>query len=167
MNSDLHASAVNADPAEIAKFTALAQSWWDPAGPSKPLHDLNPLRLKYVEGAVSSSAKRGLAAKIVVDVGCGGGILSEAMARAGARVLGIDLSRPVLDVAELHALESKVAVEYRAVPAEELAQERPGSFDLVTCMEMVEHVPDPAATIQALASLARPGGDVIVSTLNR
>jgi 2-polyprenyl-6-hydroxyphenyl methylase/3-demethylubiquinone-9 3-methyltransferase len=117
--------------------------------------------MQYIERAVN------LKAASVLDVGCGGGILSEAMARAGARVLGIDLSRPVLDVAELHALESKVAVEYRAVPAEELAQERPGSFDLVTCMEMVEHVPDPAATIQALASLARPGGDVIVSTLNR
>ncbi|HXC09587.1 MAG TPA: bifunctional 2-polyprenyl-6-hydroxyphenol methylase/3-demethylubiquinol 3-O-methyltransferase UbiG, partial [Steroidobacteraceae bacterium] len=103
----------------------------------------------------------------VLDVGCGGGILSEAMARAGAQVLGVDLSRPVLDVAELHALEGKVPVEYRAVSAEDLAKERPASFDLVTCMEMLEHVPDPAATVQALASLARPGGDVIVSTLNR
>src|SRR5580700_4511072 len=136
MNSDLHASAVNADPAEIAKFTALAQSWWDPAGPSKPLHDLNPLRLKYVEGAVGSSAKRGLAAKIVVDVGCGGGILSEAMARAGARVLGIDLSRAVLDVAELHALESGIEVQYREIAAEDLARSRCAEFDLVTCMEM-------------------------------
>jgi 2-polyprenyl-6-hydroxyphenyl methylase/3-demethylubiquinone-9 3-methyltransferase len=167
MNSDLHASAVNADPAEIAKFTALAQSWWDPAGPSKPLHDLNPLRLKYVEGAVSSSAKRGLAAKIVVDVGCGGGILSEAMARAGARVLGIDLSRAVLDVAELHALESGIEVQYREIAAEDLARSRCAEFDLVTCMEMLEHVPDPAATLSALAALARPGGDVIISTLNR
>jgi 2-polyprenyl-6-hydroxyphenyl methylase/3-demethylubiquinone-9 3-methyltransferase len=167
MNSDLHASAVNADPAEIAKFTALAQSWWDPAGPSKPLHDLNPLRLKYVEGAVGSSAKRGLAAKIVVDVGCGGGILSEAMARAGARVLGIDLSRAVLDVAELHALESGIEVQYREIAAEDLARSRCAEFDLVTCMEMLEHVPDPAATLSALAALARPGGDVIISTLNR
>jgi 2-polyprenyl-6-hydroxyphenyl methylase/3-demethylubiquinone-9 3-methyltransferase len=167
MNSDLHASAVNADPAEIAKFTALAQSWWDPAGPSKPLHDLNPLRLKYVEGAVGSSAKRGLAAKIVVDVGCGGGILSEAMARAGARVLGIDLSRAVLDVAELHALESGIEVQYREIAAEDLARSRCAEFDLVTCMEMLEHVPDPAATLSALAALAKPGGDVIISTLNR
>ncbi|HXC08828.1 MAG TPA: bifunctional 2-polyprenyl-6-hydroxyphenol methylase/3-demethylubiquinol 3-O-methyltransferase UbiG [Steroidobacteraceae bacterium] len=157
----MHTSTQNADPAELAKFTALAQSWWDPKGPSKPLHDLNPTRMRYIERAVKPEAAQ------VLDVGCGGGILSEAMARAGARVLGIDLSRPVLDVAELHALEGKVPVEYRAVSAEELAQERPASFDLVTCMEMLEHVPDPAATVQALASLARPGGDVIVSTLNR
>ena len=157
----MHTSTQNADPAELAKFTALAQSWWDPKGPSKPLHDLNPTRMQYIERAVNLKAAQ------VLDVGCGGGILSEAMARAGARVLGVDLSRPVLDVAELHALEGKVSVEYRAVAAEELAQERPASFDLVTCMEMLEHVPDPAATVQALASLARPGGDVIVSTLNR
>jgi 2-polyprenyl-6-hydroxyphenyl methylase/3-demethylubiquinone-9 3-methyltransferase len=157
----MNTSTQNADPAELAKFTALAQSWWDPKGPSKPLHDLNPTRMQYIERAVN------LKTAPVLDVGCGGGILSEAMARAGARVLGIDLSRPVLDVAELHALEGKVAVEYRAVSAEDLAQERPASFNLVTCMEMLEHVPDPAATVQALASLARPGGDVIVSTLNR
>ena len=151
----------NADPAELAKFTALAQSWWDPKGPSKPLHDLNPLRLQYVSRAVALSDAR------VLDVGCGGGILSESMARAGARVLGIDLSQAVLDVAELHALDAKVAAEYRLVPVEELARERPAAFDLVTCMEMLEHVPDPAASIQALAVLVRPGGDVIVSTLNR
>src|SRR5271154_4215420 len=156
----MHASQ-NVDADELEKFSALAQSWWDPAGPSKPLHELNPLRLRYIERALE------LQGAGVLDVGCGGGILSEAMARAGARVLGIDLSRPVLDVAELHALEGKVAVEYRAVSAEDLAQERPASFDLVTCMEMLEHVPDPAASVQALASLARPGGDVIVSTLNR
>jgi 2-polyprenyl-6-hydroxyphenyl methylase/3-demethylubiquinone-9 3-methyltransferase len=167
MDSDLHASTVNADPAEIAKFTALAQSWWDPAGPSKPLHDLNPLRLKYIEGAVALSARPDQAAKNVVDVGCGGGILSEAMARAGARVLGIDLSRAVLDVAELHALDSKIEVRYREIAAEALALERRAEFDLVTCMEMLEHVPDPAATLSALAALAKPGGDVIVSTLNR
>jgi 2-polyprenyl-6-hydroxyphenyl methylase/3-demethylubiquinone-9 3-methyltransferase len=154
-------SARNVDPAELAKFTALAQSWWDPKGPSKPLHDLNPLRLQYLERAVP------LLDKPVLDVGCGGGILSEAMARAGARVLGIDLSQAVLDVAELHALEGKVAVEYRAVAAEELAQERPAAFDLVTCMEMLEHVPDPAASVKALAALVKPGGDVIVSTINR
>ena len=157
----MQTSTQNADPAELAKFTALAQSWWDPKGPSKPLHDLNPTRMNYIERAVNLKAAQ------VLDVGCGGGILSEAMARAGARVLGVDLSRPVLDVAELHALEGKVSVEYRAVSAEDLAQERSASFDLVTCMEMLEHVPDPAATVQALASLARPGGDVIVSTLNR
>src|ERR1700733_363766 len=151
----------NADPAELAKFAALAQSWWDPKGPSKPLHDLNPLRLQYIERAVS------LAGRQALDVGCGGGILSEAMARAGAQVLGIDLSQQVLDVAELHALEGKVAVEYRAVAAEDLAQERPAAFDVVTCMEMLEHVPDPAASVAALAALAKPGGTVIVSTLNR
>ena len=151
----------NVDPAELAKFASLAQSWWDPKGPSKPLHDLNPLRLQYIERAVA------LRDKPVLDVGCGGGILSESMARAGARVLGIDLSQAVLDVAELHALEGKVPVEYRAVAAEELAQERPAAFDLVTCMEMLEHVPDPAASVKALAALVKPGGDVIVSTINR
>jgi 2-polyprenyl-6-hydroxyphenyl methylase/3-demethylubiquinone-9 3-methyltransferase len=154
-------SSRNVDPAELAKFGALAQSWWDPKGPSKPLHELNPLRLRYVERAVP------LRDAAVLDVGCGGGILSEAMARAGARVLGIDLSQAVLDVAELHALEGKVAAEYRAVAAEELARERPAAFDLVTCMEMLEHVPDPAASVAALAALAKPGGHVIVSTLNR
>jgi 2-polyprenyl-6-hydroxyphenyl methylase/3-demethylubiquinone-9 3-methyltransferase len=157
----VHESTRNADPAELAKFSALAQSWWDPKGPSKPLHDLNPLRLQYIERALSLSDKQ------VLDVGCGGGILSEAMARAGARVLGIDLSRAVLDVAALHALEGKVAVDYRAIAAEELAQERPAAFDLATCMEMLEHVPDPAASVKALAALVKPGGDVIVSTLNR
>ena len=156
-----NASTENADPAELAKFAALAQTWWDPRGPSKPLHDLNPVRLQYIERAVS------LPGKHVLDVGCGGGILSEPMARAGARVLGIDLSQAVLDVAELHALEAAATVQYRAVSAEELARERPAAFDLVTCMEMLEHVPDPAACVQALSALAAPGGDVIVSTLNR
>jgi 2-polyprenyl-6-hydroxyphenyl methylase/3-demethylubiquinone-9 3-methyltransferase len=157
----MHELSRNVDPAELAKFTALAQSWWDPKGPSKPLHDLNPLRLKYLERAAA------LLDKPVLDVGCGGGILSEAMARAGARVLGIDLSQAVLDVAELHALESKISLEYRLIPVEELAQERPASFDLVTCMEMLEHVPDPASNLRALAALVKPGGDVIVSTINR
>ena len=151
----------NVDPAELAKFAALAQSWWDPKGPSKPLHDLNPLRLRYVQTIAP------LAGKQVLDVGCGGGILSEAMARAGAQVLGIDLAQAVLDVAALHALESQVAVAYRAVGAEALAREQPAAFDVVTCMEMLEHVPDPAGTLAALAALVRPGGDLIVSTLNR
>lgn len=151
----------NVDPGELARFTAMAQSWWDPNGPSKPLHDLNPLRLKYIERIAS------LPQKEILDVGCGGGILSEAMARGGARVLGIDLAQAVLKVAELHALEAGVAVEYRAVAAEDLARERPAAFDAVTCMEMLEHVPDPAATLAAIASLVKPGGDVIVSTLNR
>ena len=153
--------ARNADPAELAKFEALAQSWWDPKGPSKPLHDLNPLRLQYVQRLAE------LANKEVLDVGCGGGILAEAMARVGAKVLGIDLGQAVLDVAELHAMEAKVSVAYRAVAAEDLARERAGTFDVVTCMEMLEHVPDPGATLGALAQLVRPGGDVIVSTLNR
>jgi 2-polyprenyl-6-hydroxyphenyl methylase/3-demethylubiquinone-9 3-methyltransferase len=157
----MDASRQNADPAELAKFAALAQSWWDPAGPSKPLHELNPVRLRYIDLAAGLSDAR------VLDVGCGGGILAEAMARGGARVLGIDLSQAVLDVAELHALESNVAVDYRAVAAEDLALEQPGAFDLVTCMEMLEHVPDPAASIAALATLVKPGGNVVVSTLNR
>jgi 2-polyprenyl-6-hydroxyphenyl methylase/3-demethylubiquinone-9 3-methyltransferase len=157
----VHESTRNADPAELAKFTALAQSWWDPKGPSKPLHDLNPWRLQYLE------RRSGLREKQVLDVGCGGGILTEAMARAGAHVLGIDLSQAVLDVAELHALEGKVPALYRAVAAEDLAQERPAAFDLVTCMEMLEHVPDPAAIVKALAALVKPGGDIVVSTLNR
>jgi len=150
----------NADAAELAKFAALAQSWWDPKGPSKPLHDLNPLRLHYVE-------RLGLRGKQVLDVGCGGGILSEAMARAGASALGIDLSQAVLDVAELHALQAGISAAYRNIAGEELAEERPGAFDLVTCMEMLEHVPDPAATVRALAALTKPGGDIVVSTLNR
>lgn len=151
----------NVDPAELAKFSSLAQSWWDPAGPSRPLHELNPLRLRYIETAVKLPEAR------VLDVGCGGGILSESMARSGAHVLGIDLSQAVLDVAELHALEGKIAVQYKAIAAEELAAAQPASFDLVTCMEMLEHVPDPAAMLGTLARLVRPGGDVMVSTLNR
>jgi 2-polyprenyl-6-hydroxyphenyl methylase / 3-demethylubiquinone-9 3-methyltransferase len=153
--------AQNADPAEIAKFTALAQSWWDPNGPSKMLHELNPLRLRYVDRAIAVPGKQ------VLDVGCGGGILSESMARAGARVLGIDLSAALIEVAELHALQAKIPVEYRTAAVEDLARERPGAFDAVTCMEMLEHVPDPAAALQSLAALAKPAGDVIVSTLNR
>jgi 2-polyprenyl-6-hydroxyphenyl methylase / 3-demethylubiquinone-9 3-methyltransferase len=157
----MKSAAQNADPKELAKFTALAQSWWDPNGPSKPLHDLNPLRLQYIERAVA------LAGREILDVGCGGGILSESMARAAARVLGIDLGEAVLEVAELHALETGTAVDYRLIAAEDLALERPAAFDAVTCMEMLEHVPDPAATLRALAALVKPGGDVVVSTLNR
>jgi 2-polyprenyl-6-hydroxyphenyl methylase / 3-demethylubiquinone-9 3-methyltransferase len=157
----MSSSTANADAAEIAKFDDIAQRWWDPNGPSKPLHDLNPLRLKYLERVVP------LAGRSVLDVGCGGGILSEAMARAGARVLGIDLSRACVEVAELHALEARLAVEYRAVAAADLALERPGAYDLVTCMELLEHVPDPPAMLASLAALVRPGGDVVVSTLDR
>jgi 2-polyprenyl-6-hydroxyphenyl methylase/3-demethylubiquinone-9 3-methyltransferase len=157
----MQASAQNVDPAELAKFTELAQSWWDPKGPSKPLHDLNPLRLQYIQRLAALADRR------VLDVGCGGGILSESMARTGAHVLGIDLAQAVLDVAELHALEAQVRVEYRSIAAEALAEQRPAEFDLVTCMEMLEHVPDPAATLRALAALVKPGGDVVLSTLNR
>jgi 2-polyprenyl-6-hydroxyphenyl methylase/3-demethylubiquinone-9 3-methyltransferase len=157
----MNAPSSNADPAELAKFSGLAGRWWDPQGPSRPLHDLNPVRLQYIERAAP------LAGRAVVDVGCGGGILSEAMARRGARVLGIDLARAVLDVAELHAVQSGLEVEYRQIAAEALAELRPGEFDLATCMEMLEHVPDPAASLAALATLVRPGGDIIVSTLNR
>ena len=159
-------TAANADPAELAKFDALAQGWWDPRGSSRPLHELNPLRLGYVE-RIAAAAGTPLSRRKVLDVGCGGGILSEAMARTGATVLGIDLGKAVLEVAELHALESQVAVQYRVVSAEALAAETPGAFDLVTCMEMLEHVPDPAASLRALATLVRPGGELIVSTLNR
>jgi 2-polyprenyl-6-hydroxyphenyl methylase/3-demethylubiquinone-9 3-methyltransferase len=159
-------AAQNADPAELKKFAALAQSWWDPRGSSKPLHDLNPLRLRYVERVAGDTGKP-LARCRVLDVGCGGGILSEAMARTGADVLGIDLQPAVLEVAELHAAESAVKVNYRAIAAEQLALEQAGSFDVVTCMEMLEHVPDPAATLAALAKLVRPGGPIVISTLNR
>ncbi|HVC02986.1 MAG TPA: bifunctional 2-polyprenyl-6-hydroxyphenol methylase/3-demethylubiquinol 3-O-methyltransferase UbiG [Steroidobacteraceae bacterium] len=154
-------STDNADPAELRKFAALASDWWDPDGSSKPLHQLNPLRLGYLQRLA------GLSGRAVVDVGCGGGILSEAMARAGADVLGIDLAPAVLEVAVRHAAETGTKVAYRLIAAEQLATERPASFDLVTCMEMLEHVPDPAACIGALASLVRPGGDVVVSTLDR
>ncbi len=152
---------MNADPAELRKFEAIAHEWWDPDGPSRPLHELNPVRIEYLERIV------GLAGKAVLDGGGGGGILSEAMARAGAEVLGIDLAPTVLDAARMHAAQSGLTVAYRPVSAEALAAERPGEFDLVTCMEMLEHVPDPAATVAALAALVRPGGDIVVSTLNR
>jgi len=157
----MNAPTSNADPAELAKFSGLAGRWWDRQGPSRPLHELNPIRLRYIERAGP------LGGRVVVDVGCGGGILSESMALCGARVLGIDLSSAVLDVAELHALESGASLEYRNVSAEELAVQRPGEFDLATCMEMLEHVPDPAGSLAALAALVRPGGDIVVSTLNR
>jgi 2-polyprenyl-6-hydroxyphenyl methylase/3-demethylubiquinone-9 3-methyltransferase len=151
----------NVDPAELKKFSDLAHRWWDPQGAFRPLHELNPVRLAWIERQVPLAGCR------VLDVGCGGGILAEAMSARGARVLGIDLAGKSLQVARLHALESRATVEYRAVPAEDLAEEMPAAFDLVTCMEMLEHVPDPARTIAACARLARPGGRVMFSTINR
>ncbi|MBA3596037.1 MAG: bifunctional 2-polyprenyl-6-hydroxyphenol methylase/3-demethylubiquinol 3-O-methyltransferase UbiG [Methylibium sp.] len=152
----------NADPQELAKFSELAHRWWDPESEFRPLHQINPLRLEWINGLVSLREQRAL------DVGCGGGILSEAMARRGAHVLGIDLSTKALKVAQLHALEAgSVAPEYREISAEGLAEEQPGSFDVVTCMEMLEHVPDPVSIVHACAALAKPGGWVFFSTLNR
>ena len=154
----------NADPKELAKFSELAHRWWDPFSEFKPLHRINPLRLDWIERVVG-----GFSGKRVLDVGCGGGILAESVARRGAAsVLGIDLALKPLRVAELHALESGVEnVEYREVAAEALADERPASFDVVTCMEMLEHVPDPASVVGACARLVRPGGQVVFSTINR
>jgi 2-polyprenyl-6-hydroxyphenyl methylase/3-demethylubiquinone-9 3-methyltransferase len=152
----------NADAAELAKFAALAHRWWDPESEFKPLHQINPLRLDWIDACAG-----GLAGKAVLDVGCGGGILAEAMAARGAQVTGIDLGEKPLGVARLHGLESGVAVTYRNVAAEALAAEMPGAFDVVTCMELLEHVPDPASTVAACATLARPGGTVVFATLNR
>jgi 2-polyprenyl-6-hydroxyphenyl methylase/3-demethylubiquinone-9 3-methyltransferase len=153
--------ARNADAAEIARFDAAAPRWWDPAGEFRPLHEMNPARLDYLE------ARAGLAGRRVLDVGCGGGLLAEGMVRRGARVTGIDLAPAALEVARLHAEDSGLHVDYRLASAEELATVQPGAYDLVTCLELLEHVPDPAAVVAALAQLVRPGGDVICSTLNR
>jgi len=151
----------NVDAAEVAKFEALASRWWDPDSEFKPLHDINPLRLDFID------ARAGLAGKKVLDVGCGGGILSESMAHRGANVTGIDLGEAPLGVARLHAEESGVTVDYRHISVEGLAEEQPGHYDVVTCMEMLEHVPDPASVIRACSTLVRPGGYVFFSTLNR
>jgi 2-polyprenyl-6-hydroxyphenyl methylase/3-demethylubiquinone-9 3-methyltransferase len=153
---------VNADPAELAKFSALAHRWWDPTSEFRPLHEINPLRLGHIARLAG-----GLAGKRVLDVGCGGGILAEAMANQGAEVTGIDLAEKPLKVATLHGLESGSRVDYRLVSAEALAAESPAAFDVVTCMEMLEHVPDPASTVAACARLAKPGGWVFFSTINR
>lgn len=153
--------SVNADPAELQKFAALAHRWWDPNSEFKPLHDINPLRLNYINNIAS------LPGKTVLDVGCGGGILSESMSAIGATVTGIDLGEKALKVAELHRLESGANVNYRLVSVEQLAAEQPASFDVVTCMEMLEHVPDPEAVIRACAALVKPGGHVFFSTINR
>jgi 2-polyprenyl-6-hydroxyphenyl methylase/3-demethylubiquinone-9 3-methyltransferase len=151
----------NIDPQELAKFEALAAQWWDPKGDSRALHDMNPLRLDYID------ARAGLAGKTVLDIGCGGGILAEAMALRGAEVTGIDMSEAPLNVARLHLAESGASVDYRHTSAETLAAERAGAFDVVTCMEMLEHVPDPAAIVQATATLLKNGGHAFFSTINR
>jgi len=152
----------NVDQAELDKFSALASRWWDPKSEFKPLHAINPLRLGWIESLVG-----GLAGKKVLDVGCGGGILSESMAAAGATVTGIDLAERSLKIARLHSLESGIAVSYQAISAEHMAAEHPGEFDVITCMEMLEHVPDPPAIVRACAKLVKPGGWVFLSTLNR
>lgn len=151
----------NVDPVEIAKFSELAHHWWNPAGDFKPLHDINPLRLDYIDARV------GLKGKTVIDVGCGGGILAESMAVRGASVTGIDLADKPLMVARLHLAETGNTVDYRKIAAEDCAREQPEHFDAVTCMELLEHVPDPASTIAACAALVKPGGQVFFSTINR
>ncbi len=153
--------ALNVDPQELEKFASLAHRWWDANSEFKPLHEINPLRLDYIDGLA------GLQGKAVLDVGCGGGILSESMARRGAQVTGIDLGEKALKVAKLHQLESGIAVDYQLKSVESLAMERLASFDVVTSMEMLEHVPDPAAIVAACATLVKPGGHVFLSTLNR
>ena len=153
---------VNADPSELAKFSELAHRWWDTDSEFRPLHQINPLRLGWIDGFA------GLASKVVLDVGCGGGILSDSMARKGANVTGIDLSTKALRVARLHALEAQTSnLQFREVSVEALAAEQPASFDVVTCMEMLEHVPDPASVVKACAQLVKPGGWVFFSTINR
>ena len=152
---------VNVDPIELEKFSQLAHRWWDPQSEFKPLHEINPLRLGYIDRIA------GLAGRTVLDVGCGGGILSEAMAAKGARVTGIDLADKPLKVAQLHLLESGADVEYLKISAEAFARERPQSFDVVTCMELLEHVPDPAATVRACSQLLKPGGTAFFATINR
>jgi 2-polyprenyl-6-hydroxyphenyl methylase/3-demethylubiquinone-9 3-methyltransferase len=151
----------NVDPNEVAKFEALAASWWDLEGDSKPLHEINPLRLGYI------AERCQLDQAAVIDVGCGGGILSEALAKSGARVTGIDMGEMPLDIAKLHAMEGGLDIHYQQSTAEAMAQQHAAEFDVVTCLEMLEHVPDPAAIIQACADLVKPGGDVFFSTLNR
>jgi len=155
-------TTTNYDAAELAKFSALAHRWWDPTSEFRPLHEINPLRLAHIERLAG-----GLAGKRVLDVGCGGGILAEAMAAKGAQVTGIDLAERALKVAQLHAIEVGSGVDYRLVSAEDLAAEAPESFDVVTCMEMLEHVPQPASVVAACARLAKPGGHVFFSTINR
>ncbi|MES2740922.1 MAG: bifunctional 2-polyprenyl-6-hydroxyphenol methylase/3-demethylubiquinol 3-O-methyltransferase UbiG [Pseudomonadota bacterium] len=152
---------MNADPLELQKFSELAHRWWDPTSEFRPLHEINPLRLEWI------NARAPLAGRDVIDIGCGGGILAESMAKRGASVTGIDLSEKALRVADLHSLESGVAVRYELIAAEDMAEREAGRYDIVTCMEMLEHVPDPGAIVRACARLVKPGGQVFFSTLNR
>ena len=152
----------NVDPQELTKFSALASRWWDENSEFKPLHDINPLRLDYIERRVGS-----LADKTVLDVGCGGGILSESMTQRGATVTGIDMGEAPLNVAKLHLYESELSIDYQQITAEQLSHEQPASFDVVTCMEMLEHVPNPASVVTACHNLVKPGGHIIFSTINR
>jgi 2-polyprenyl-6-hydroxyphenyl methylase/3-demethylubiquinone-9 3-methyltransferase len=152
---------INVDVAELSKFSELAHKWWDKSSEFKPLHDINPLRLNYIDQAVNLSGKK------VLDVGCGGGILSESMALKGATVTGVDLGEKALKVAQLHSLESDVVVDYQLISVEELAEKQPASFDVVTCLEMLEHVPNPASVVAACAKLVKPDGHVFFSTINR
>ena len=152
---------MNADPLELQKFSDLAHRWWDPTSEFRPLHEINPLRLEWINARVP------LAGKNVIDIGCGGGILSESMARKGATVTGIDLSEKALKVADLHSLEAGVAMRYELISAEDMAAREAGQYDVVTCMEMLEHVPDPASIVRAAAALCKPGGHLFFSTLNR
>lgn len=151
----------NSDPRELDKFSQMAHRWWDPSGSFKPLHDLNPARLSYIDQRV------GLSGKSVLDVGCGGGLLSEGMASHGAQVTGIDLAEKPLQIARLHLMESGLSVDYQLIAVEEMASSRPGQFSVVTCLEMLEHVPDPACIVQACAAAVAPGGHVFFSTINR
>jgi len=153
--------SINADPAELKKFGELAHRWWDPESEFRPLHDINPIRLDWID------QHAGLSGKDVIDIGCGGGLLSEGMAALGAQVTGIDLGEKALTVAKLHLFESGHAIDYRLISAEAMALQMPARFDIVTCLEMLEHVPDPASVVQACASLVKPGGQVFFSTLNR
>lgn len=154
-------TALNIDPSEIAKFEQLASRWWDDQGEFKPLHEINPLRLRYIDERVDLSGKK------ILDVGCGGGILSESMAIKGAHVTAIDMGKAPLAVAKLHAMETEVEIDYQQITVEELAEKHPGEYDAVTCMEMMEHVPDPASVIRACKTLVKPGGSVFFSTINR
>ncbi|AZP13003.1 bifunctional 2-polyprenyl-6-hydroxyphenol methylase/3-demethylubiquinol 3-O-methyltransferase UbiG [Undibacterium parvum] len=154
-------TTINADPAEIKKFSDLAHRWWDPSSEFRPLHEINPLRLEWINNSIALSGKK------VIDIGCGGGILAESMAKKGAKVTGIDLSDKALKVADLHGLESGISVHYEKISAEEMAEREAAQYDVVTCMEMLEHVPDPASIIRACAKLVKPGGHVFFSTLNR